>query len=509
MTYRINRRTMLGLLTSAPLAGPLHGAGAQRLTVATAQGLVRGRVEGGIRIFTGIPYGHAARFKPAVMARKRREVLDATGPAAVAPQLPGMTPLPGRMSEDCLHLNIWAPASAGPHPVLVYIHGGANEAGWSGEALTAGDRFAEDGVVCVTVNYRLGALGFMELGGLLGADYAGSANLGVTDLVLALRWVRANIAGFGGDPRRVTIAGESAGGKNVGTLIGMPMADGLYARAALFSGGAQTVHNRMEAENFARLYAEKLGGSDKLLTTDMDHILAAQSSAKSAWPGNFPFRPMVDGHTLPMVPLDRIASAKAPPIPMLIGSNADESRLFLPTNQAAGPLRTQSVANESMARMAALDQAYAAAFPALTDAERHWRLLTAEEYGMPCLRIAQAHARRGANVWRYRLTYPAPGGPFKVLSPHVLDVPFTFDHLKAPGIVAFFGLSNADQPLADAMHSAMVSFVRGGAPKGAGLPLWPRYMPEERATMVLDKTSVLAHDPDRQERLIWEIAERG
>jgi para-nitrobenzyl esterase len=242
--FPLDRRHALGLIAAAPLlarAAPAALSPAP-LTVATSGGLVRGQMAGGVRVFTGIPYGRAARFAPPRPAARWAGVRDATGPAPVCPQRPGMMPFAGTMTEDCLALNIWAPAKSGRHPVLVYIHGGGNETGWSGEALTAGDRFAADGVVTVTVNYRVGALGFLETGALLGAAHAGSGNNGMRDLVLALRWVRANIAAFGGDPARVTIAGRSAGGKNVGTLLGMPMADGLYARAAIFSGGGQTVH---------------------------------------------------------------------------------------------------------------------------------------------------------------------------------------------------------------------------------------------------------------------------
>lgn len=471
--------------------------------VATSHGRVRGRVDGGVRIFTGIPYGRAARFGAPRPAARWSGVLEATGLAPVAPQIPGMMPLIGKMSEDCLHLNIWAPAKAGQYPVLFYIHGGANETGWSGEPLTAGERFAANGVVCVTVNYRLGALGFLDVGALLGKAYAGSANNAMRDLMLALRWVQANIAGFGGDPRKVTIAGGSAGGKNVGTLMGMPAADGLYAQVAQFSGGGQTVHAKADASAFARLFAEKLGGADRLLTASVEDILAAQGQAKAAWPHNFPFRPVVDGALLPSVPLARIRSGAGRAVPMLIGTNADESRLFVSAVQAAEPLRPQSVANESMARMEVLDRAYAAAFPDLSDAERHCRLLTAEEYGMPCQRIAEGHAARGAKVFRYRLAYPAPGGPFRGHTPHAFDTPFAFDHLNLPGLSAFFGLSAKDQPMADAMHMAVVNFVRSGRPSAPTLPEWRPYTPDLRDTMVLDRASALVADPDRDERLIW------
>lgn len=498
----LDRRHALALLGAAPLASlaaPTR-ADPQTLTVATTLGPVRGQAQGDIRVFTGIPFGHAARFAAPQPASRWQGVLAATNPPHVAPQITGQ-PMGGEMSEDCLQLNVWAPATPGPHPVLVYIHGGGNEGGWSGDAGTAGDRFARDGVVCVTVNYRVGALGFLETGALLGKAYRGSGNHGLRDQLLALRWVRANIASFGGDPHRVTIAGESAGGKNVGSLMGVPAADGLYAQAAMFSGGAQTVHTMEEAEAFARLYAEKLGGVDRLLTAPVADVLAAQQAARQEWPRNFPFRPVVDGAFMPLVPLDRISTGKAPKVPLLIGSNADEGRMFLPADRANQPLASRAISNASMEQIAQLDRSYAQAFPDLTPAQRHWRLLTAEEYGMPCLRIAQAHAGRGASVFRYRLTYPAPGGAFKGHTPHVLDVPFTFDHVVT--FNHFFGMTAEDQPMADRMHGAMVSFVSAGRPQAKGLPDWARFDTATRATMVLDHQSALVADPDRVERLLW------
>lgn len=503
----IGRRGFLASAASAMWAARCGSAWAKApsgLIVDTSHGKTRGRADNGIRVFTGIPYGWAHRFSAPRPAARWAGVLDATGLAAVAPQAPGMVKYAGTVSEDCLHLNIWAPEHPGPHPVLVYIHGGGNETGWSGETGTAGDRFAANGVVCVTVNYRLGALGFLELGELLGQEHAGSANNAMRDLVLALRWVQANIAGFGGDPARVTIAGESAGGKNVGTLMGIPLTDGLYSGAALFSGGAQTVHNSAEARAFAALFVQKLGGVERLRTVSVDAIIAAQLVAKAAWPHNFPFRPLIDGHLLPYIPLARIYAGDGPRVPIMIGSNADESRLFLPPAVANAPLSQQHVSHESMARMAALDQAYAHAFPHLSTTERHWRLLTAEEYGMPCLRIAEGHAARGGPVYRYRLTYPAPGGRFAGHSPHALDLPFTFDHLADPGFKAFFGLSAADQPMADAMHQAMVRFVHDGRPAAPGLPIWERYEATTRQTVIWNRAPTLESDPDRAERLLWQ-----
>jgi para-nitrobenzyl esterase len=232
----------------------------------------------------------------------------------------------------------------------------------------------------------------------------------------------------------------------------------------VFSGGAQTINLPGDAQTFAEAVTRRLGGRERLLVAPFPAIVAAQAAVRRAWPRGLPFRPTLDGRFMPMVPLFRVARGQAPRVPLLIGSNADESRLFLTETQAARPLNSQSVANETMARMAALDQAYARAFPDLSGAERHWKLLTAEEYMMPGLRLARTHAAHGNPVWRYRMDLPAPGGPNKGSTPHVLDVPLTFDHVTLPIAGQMFGFSAAQQPMADAWHGAVLAFVRAGRP---------------------------------------------
>lgn len=481
------------------------------LLVATSGGLVRGRIEEvmqgrkgeAVRVFTGIPYGTAARFAVPRPARAWHGEWDATRPPRAAPQPEGFDPLPATQAEDCLQLNVWAPAAPGRYPVVVWIHGGANETGWSGAALTTGERFAAQGVICVSVNYRLGALGYCELGHVLGRGYAGSGNNGIRDLVLALQWVRANIAAFGGNPGRVTLMGESAGGKNVVTLMATPAADGLYARAIVCSGGGQTVYNPGEAAAFANAVVARLGGRERLLVAPFPAIIEAQVAARREWPRNMAFRAVVDGTFLPQMPLTRMVEGRVPRVPLLVGSNADESRLFLSPAQAAKPLWSQQVSNETMARMATLNRSYAQAYPELSEAERRWKLLTAEEYGMPNLRLAEAHAARGASVWHYRLALPAPGGQHRGSSPHVLDVPLTFDHVTNPVAAQMFGYSAAEQPVADAWHGAMVAFIKGGAPSTPAWPAWPRFKADRRASMMVARTASVVDDLDRAERALW------
>ncbi len=272
----------------------------------------------------------------------------------------------------------------------------------------------------------------------------------------------------------------------------------------VFSGGAQTVHIPATAAIFANAVVARLGGVERLLVAPFPALVEAQVAARKGWPQGLPFRPTVDGAFLPQAPLARVIEGRAPRVPLLTGSNANESRLFLNEVQASRPIWSQSVSTEPMPRMTALNRAYARAFPELTDAQRHWRLLTAEEYGMPTLRLAEAHAARGAPVWRYRLALPAPGGPYKGHSPHVLDLPLTFDHVTLPSMAQMFGLSAADQPIAEAWHEAMVAFVKGGAPGSPGMPAWPRFDATTRATMVFDRVSTVENDPDGAERLLWQ-----
>lgn len=509
MPGSIERRAMLqsiaaaATMAAAGSARPLLAAPDEPM-VRTRSGSIRGRIAGDVRIFTGIPYGAARRFQAPVATSPWKGVLNATRPPNVAPQPPGLFERAAAQSEDCLQLNIWTPIARGPHPVMIFLHGGANEGGWCGDADFAGDSFARSGIVFVGLNYRVGALGFLDLGEQLGSRYRGSGNNGLRDQLLAMRWVHANIAAFGGDPGRITLAGNSAGAKNVAAHMARPESAGLFAQAASFSGGGQTVHDMEIAQAFARLVTEKLGGREGLLTSPFAAIVEAQVEAKAAWPAGFPFRPVVDGTFLPGKPLDLIADGSARAIPLLIGTNRDESRLFVPPERAAGPLQARDIANEPLARMERLDQLYAQAFPTLTVAERHWRLLTDEEYAMPSLKLAEAQAATGADVYRYLLNHPAPGGPFKGSVPHAMELPLLFDRAGDSMAACFFGLSVHDQPIADMLHRAVAAFVADGAPSAAALPDWSRFSERDRMTMMIEVTPLVGADPDRAARLIWK-----
>ena len=501
----IGRRNFVGSIAAAVSIATVGGAksvAAALMTepiVETRSGRIGGRITGDVRIFTGIPYGSAARFQSPVAPSPWKDVLNATRPPNVAPQPPGYFERSVPQSEDCLYLNIWTPVTPGPHPVMIFIHGGANEGGWCGDAEFAGDSFARSGIVFVGLNYRVGALGFLELSEELGPLYRGSGNNGLKDQILAMRWVNANIAAFGGDARRITLAGNSAGAKNVAAHLARSGSSGLFDRAAMFSGGGQTVHDLKTAQIFARLLTSKLGGRDKLLTAPIASVLDAQINAKALWPSGFPFRPVIDRKFLRDKPENLIGRGSAKGIPLLIGNNSHESRLFVSAERAAGPLQVQDLANQKLAPMEILDRLYAQAFPMLTVAERHWQLLTDEEYAIPSLRLAEKHAGTGSDVYRYILNHPAPDGPFKGLVPHAMELPLVFG--RSGG--GYFGLSANDQPVADMVHRTIAAFVAKGVPSASNLPRWPRFSKRKRLTMIIAAHSHVRADPERATRKIW------
>src|SRR5258706_11824101 len=282
-------------------------AGEHDPVVRIRSGLVRGRRKDGIRAFTGIPYAQAPvgalRFRPPRPVLPWAGELDATAPARVPPQdADPALPQAGPMSEDCLQLNVWATEESGSHPVLVWVYGGGNVTGSAGLSAYDGALFARDGVVCVSGNYRLRALGFLELGTITGSQDEGSSLNALRDLILVLEWVRDNIAAFGGDANRVTLAGQSAGAWNCATLMSMPGARGLFHQSILASGGADTGYTADRAQEFAKQFVARLGGKERLRESSAPELLSAQREAQADAPPLIPFRPMIDGRQLPPSP---------------------------------------------------------------------------------------------------------------------------------------------------------------------------------------------------------------
>lgn len=498
---------LAGLGASRPPSPPLPRGGP---VVRTRAGQLAGEQQAGLRRWLGVPYGVVpGRFLAPAPPASWSGVKTALVFGPVAPQ-PLARDDEVVSSEQCLSLNVWSPAHAEGLPVLVWLHGGANVSGASSQPIFDGEHFARTGVVCVTLNYRLGLLGFLELGARLGPSYRGSGNNGLLDQLLALRWVRDNIAAFGGDPAQVTLAGQSAGAKDVAALLAAPAAHGLFRRAILESGGGRTVLSLAQAERVAETVLDLLDLSPdeaaRLVDMPLKRLLAAQQRLMRASPFGYPLRPVLDGRLLFDMPEEAVAMGAAMRVPLLLGTNRDESRLFLGHLAASLPLPGHDLSNmpadafeRMMLRYRAAGQEAVAGPDGL--AEARWRALTAEEYWIPQVRLAEAQSAAGGLVWMYRFDKPADAGPFRGRAAHVSELPYVWDNPDDPDLRPL--IEGFDPQLAARMHHAWTSFIAGGAPAAPGLPDWPAYDTRRRPTMILDRTSRVVDDPWPDDRRRW------
>ncbi|MCU0483043.1 MAG: carboxylesterase/lipase family protein [Chloroflexi bacterium] len=494
----------------------------------TGHGRLRGALVDGVHSFKGIPYAEppfaANRLRPPRPVAPWtgvREALD-FGAEPPQPRLPPDDPTaamvwdPAEPGEDCLNLNVWTPdPGASGLPVMVWIPGGMFEV-CSG-ATYDGSRFARDGVVCVTINYRVGPEGFLFL-----AD--GAANLGLLDQVAALKWVRENIAAFGGDPATVTIFGESAGAMSVGTLLAMPRAEGLFRRAICQSGAADRVIAAETALRIGRELAERLGveaSREAIAAVLPDRLLGAAAELKAdlfAHPdparwglevvaSALPWQPVVDGDVIPAHPIERIAAGAGAGVDVMAGSNLDDWGLFVIANglgQIGDEVLAGAVADHGFATAAAYGvsgerlAAYRAAYPAARPGELLAAIQTDWWCRIPALRLAEAHVPAAAATHMYEFAWrsPALSGAFGAC--HALEIGFVFDTLDL-GPRQMLGplLAGASQALAAEMHRAWVAFATSGDPG------WPCYDLGRRATMRFDTVSGVVDDPRAAERAIW------
>lgn len=484
--------------------------------VATTAGKVRGVVRGGIHVFRGVPFAApplgAHRFRAPAPPEPWDDVRDATAAGPVAPQPESPlekilgAPPPTWDEAGCLTLNVWTPGvDDGARPVMVWIHGGAFVNGSGSTPIYSGRRFAEHGdVVVVTINYRLGAFGFLHLDHLDGG-FAGSGNVGLADQIAALRWVRDNIAAFGGDPGRVTIFGESAGGMSVAGLLAAPAAQGLFHGAIAQSGALSHVHPRADAQAVTEAVMEAAGVTDVagLVALPAARLLEAQVAATERLPRTaLPFGPVADGVLLPERPLDALASGPVGDVPLLTGTTKDEMTLFLTLDLGSAEPDPGAVQRQARRffgdRVDEVLAAYRAHRPDATDADILVALTTDAVFRIPAIRLAETQVRAGRPTWMYWFTWESPvmGGALR--SCHALELPFMWDALDKPGLSMLTGDGPERQGIADAMHRAWIAFARRGDPG------WPRYDLDRRATMRFDVTSEVVDDPDGAERALWD-----
>ena len=486
------------------------------------QGHVRGSLIDGVRTFKGIPYAAppigANRFRPPCPAAAWSGVRDALayGPKTRQPSYPPaiallLNELTGG-GDDALTLNVWTPAfGSGPHPVMVWIPGGMFEYHATGASpWYDGSRFARDGIVCVTINYRVGADGFLFCGD---DDYA---NIGLLDQIAALTWVRDNIAVFGGDPRNVTVFGESAGAISIATLLAVPRAAGLFRRAIMQSGAAHMVMSAGAARRVSGNLARTLGVAntrDALAAVPVDRLLEAQLAlhdelaadpdphrwSQAVVATQMPWQPVIDGDVLPAHPLDRIAAGAAAAIDVLIGTNTDEHRLFLAPSGALDHITDAALAAAISSYGLPVETtlaAYRGTRPHGTAGDLLAAMQTDWFWRIPAIRLAEAHGARASSTYMYEFAWRSPQFNGQLGACHALEIPFVFDTLGL-GTEALWG-ANPPQPLADSMHAAWMGFATDGHCR------WPQYDNVKRTTMRFDVGARVVEDPGAAERKQWE-----
>ncbi len=473
------------LSATAALAAHADAAGSDMVRIDS--GPLHGAVSDGVASFKGVPFAAppvgelrwAPPRKPAPWSAPKAAV--AFGPSC--PQGPPVASLlagaaSGPVAEDCLTLNVWAPVGARGAPVMVWLHGGGNEQGGSAVPYYNGTSFARVGVVLVTVNYRLGPLGFFAHPALVkNAEGEPVGDYGLMDQIAALQWVQRNAAAIGGDPSRVTVFGESAGGQDILLLLASKAARGLFSQAIVESGGGWgTIPSLADAEARAAAAATAAGLPDATLA----QLRALPVSAFDALPFRKASGPMVDGEIIEGASIAQsFRDGRVAKIPMIIGSNAGEDSLTTPA-AAAGAL-----ARLSPERLAALRAAY----PGADDALLGRNLFRDSVMGAPAHWIAGEAADSGQPVWLYHFAFvPRRLRSFFPRAIHGGEIPFVFETLdKAP--VPPMALTDADRAYAVTVHGCWVSFAKSGRPECPGAPAWPTY------TRAADPTYVFGDTP--------------
>ncbi len=483
--------------------------------VETTAGKVRGQTQHGVDAFKGIPYAAPPigelRFRsPAAVAPwpAVRDALD-YGPSCPQPSSrpEGWSQEPS-LSEDCLYLNVWAPSGdrSARRPVLVWFHGGGFSIGSGSWPVYDGAALARRGdAVVVTVNHRLGILGYLHLAEIGAADFAGSGNAGMLDLVAALEWVRDNIASFGGDPACVTIFGESGGGAKVSTLLAMPAARGLFHRAAIQSGpGLRAKLPEQAAETTTRIVADLGTGDDvrALQSLSVERLREAQD--KLGRNGAFAFSPVLDPVVLPSHPGHALKHGTAADVPVIVGTNRDEASLFLAMNSAtqngaelddAGLLKRLSLLGG--AAQPVID-AYRRTRPAASNRDLLVAIESDRMMRIPSIELAERKIA-GTTTRVYMYLFRWASGPLG--SAHGFEIAFVFDNVRPPVMKSSPGRDS----LGAQMSEAWLAFARTGDPSHTGIQPWPAYTTGRRATMIFDRgASVVEDDPGASDRLAWE-----
>ena len=509
---RARRRGWLGLiclaLAAAPAAGQAPGHAAPRVHV--QQGMLEGAAAQGVTTYKGIPYAEPPignlRWRPPVPAHGWSGVRDARNfghPCLQPPQSPtGLySSAPGAMpssSEDCLTLNVWAPAGARRLPVLVWIHGGALVGGSSAEPMYDGASLARRNIVVVSINYRLGLLGFLAHPALSAESPRHlSGNYGLLDQIAALRWVRDNVAAFGGDPRQVTIAGESAGALSVIALLASPDARGLFARAIAESGYMpsyralhETSYGLPSAEAAGLALGNAAGATDAAALRAADPAALFRAGLATGWQPE----PVIDGALLTRQLAETFARGEQARVPVLAGFNEGEIRslLFL---MPQAPASEAAYLADVRRRFGAAAPAFLAIYPGADPRADVMASMRDGFYGWAAQYLVRRQAAAGQGAFLYYFRHATPAERARDLAAfHASELPYVFGEVAAGAPIG----PNWPQPphvpaearLSEAMSAYWASFVRTGVPRAPGEAAWPRYTAQDPSYLDIDERPV-------------------
>lgn len=476
----------------------------------TPLGAVRGFASGGLRHWRGIAYATAPRFQRPGPIEPWQGVRDATSFGPVAPQVPPLSRVP--MAEECLSLNVIAPEQGEGLPVMVFIHGGAYTTGSSREIPHLGEALVrEGGVVFVNLNYRLGALGYLDF-----TRYSDDfdSNVGLRDQVAALKWVRDSIRGFGGDPDNVTVFGESAGGNAITTMLATPAAAGLFRRAIVESAAPEAVYpaslTRQWAEDFVGILREVTGdqgsSAEELLRSSSTAALVRATSlmrkrTPDAVPGTIAFCPVIDGDYLPERPVDAAAAGRTHPVPLIIGTNAREGTLFRGSLDLLATTRPRIRAVFAKTEREARGRLYAQ-YRALPPRRSAAQFGGDYAFWYPSIRFAEGHSGH-APVRFYRFDLSTRALQYAGLeATHGIELFAVFDLIDTPlaRAAGVLGGRAAFKRAGERMRARWLGFARTG---DAGDD-WAGYRPDQRATLIIAEHDRVELDPHRERRVAWQ-----
>jgi para-nitrobenzyl esterase len=498
----------------------------KKAIVETKSGQLEGAFKRNLFVFKGVPYaappvGEFRWLPPRPLAPwhgvRSAKIYGAIGPQTVVP-FPGVTGKPEPQSEDCLFLNIYSPGlDNARRPVMVWIHGGAFCMGSGSTPTYRGGILASNGnIVLVTINYRLGALGFLNLNELTKGKIPSTGNEGLQDQATALRWVKENIAGFGGDPDNITIFGESAGGMSVGCLLNLPEARGLFHKAIIESAVGEMARPLDMSVDLAAefLIAVNLRQDDgsALRSLPVDRIVKAQQAvAAKTGQGGAPFIPVADGRVMPLMPLDSLEAGLGLKVPTLVGSNLEEDKFFAMMMPKVYGMDEEGLRRTAARFVAAKDitklietyrKARSSHGEPASPFEIYSALSTEVMFRKTAIRIAEAQCRHASGGYNYLFCWKSPAAGGTLGACHALEVGFVFGTHDP----SFCGNGPAADKLSREMQDAWVSFARTGNPACESCGEWPPYC-EGRATMIFDRNSRLEKAAYEEERKVWESLE--